>query len=101
MSAWVWTGLPEGHPAKTDLDDAFTLWGVTFPKGQPVEVSDPKLIKKLEALGGFAEAVPVRVTTEDPTPPQGVPTTKKVTKKKAAKKKTIAKRLSSLRKSKE
>jgi hypothetical protein len=38
-----------------------TLYGVTFPQGEPVAVEDPALLKKLEGNNHFKEHAPVLV----------------------------------------
>lgn len=87
MGAWVWRGFAEGHP-ESGLD-SFVLWGVKFTKNQPVEVDDPKLVAKLQALAEFEPAVAVKIETmDDDTPSMGVPAAKPKKKAKTTKRKT-------------
>lgn len=44
--------------------DTYKLWGVEFPKGVPVEVTNAALIKKAQALGCFKETSAIEALAE-------------------------------------
>jgi hypothetical protein len=58
-----------GPPKKTKKKlTTFVVWGVSFPAGEPVEVTDPTLALKLRCLGGFTEIEPGEADPEDIAP---------------------------------
>jgi hypothetical protein len=55
-----------GQPkVKTIPIEVFKLWGVDFPAGEPVEISDPQLALKLRCLAYFEELEAIDVAEED------------------------------------